>query len=64
MSHIPLIVVRLNGDDCLIVEDMLYHSYLPQKERLHSKRIMIEYYPEEKRAVITAVEYEDKKKEC
>jgi hypothetical protein len=61
MSHIPLVEIRLREDECLPIEDMLYYAHLPNKERLHSERIMIEYYPEERRAVITAVEYREKK---
>jgi hypothetical protein len=36
MSHIPLVEIRLREDECLMIEDMLYYTHLPNKERLHS----------------------------
>jgi hypothetical protein len=61
MGHIPLVSIKLEGNECFPIDDMLYYAKLPNKERLHSKRITIEYYPEKKCANILAVEYKEEK---
>jgi hypothetical protein len=61
MGDVPLVFIRLTGDETLGIEDMLAHAGLPNRERLHSKRITIEYYPEEKRATVVAVKYQENK---